>query len=134
MPLPPEMKAVEITSPGDPDVLKLATRPVPMIGEDEILVKVAAAGVNRPDVIQRQGRYDPPAGVRDSPGHEIAGRVAGVGGKAGGGTVGAPVCALVAGGGYAQDCAAAAGQCLPLPEGFSVVEAAAVPETCFTVW
>ena len=134
MTLPETMTAVEITAPGGPDVLKPATRPVPAAGEGEVLIEVAAAGVNRPDVLQRQGNYDPPPGVTDIPGLEIAGRVAAVGGGVSEWRVGDKVCALVAGGGYAEYCAAPAGQCLPVPAGLSFAEAAAIPETFFTVW
>ena len=134
MTLPETMTAVEITAPGGPDVLKPATRPVPAAGEGEVLIEVAAAGVNRPDVLQRQGNYDPPPGVTDIPGLEIAGRVVAVGGGVSEWRVGDKVCALVAGGGYAEYCAAPAGQCLPVPAGLSFAEAAAIPETFFTVW
>ena len=134
MTLPETMTAVEITTPGGPDVLKPATRPVPAAREGEVLIEVAAAGVNRPDVLQRQGNYDPPPGVTDIPGLEIAGQVAAVGSGISDWRVGDKVCALVAGGGYAEYCAAPAGQCLPVPAGLSFAEAAAIPETFFTVW
>jgi NADPH2:quinone reductase len=134
MPLPAEMTAVEITSPGEPDVLKAGKRPLPKIGEDEVLIQVAAAGVNRPDVLQRRGLYEPPPGTTDIPGLEVAGTVVAVGPRATGWKAGDRVCALVAGGGYAEYCVAPDGQCLPLPDGFSMVEAACVPETFFTVW
>lgn len=134
MPLPAEMEAIEITAPGEPAVLKPGRRPVPEVGGDEVLIEVAAAGVNRPDVLQRRGMYEPPPGTTDIPGLEIAGRVAAIGPQVSQWKVGDEVCALVAGGGYAQYCTAPEGQCLPIPDGFSMVEAAAVPETFFTVW
>jgi NADPH:quinone reductase len=128
--LPEMMIAIDPESAGGPDVLRLVERPVPRPGPGELLVKVEAAGVNRPDVMQRRGLYPPPPGAPDIPGLEIAGTV--VAGDSA--LVGSRVCALVAGGGYAQYCAAPAGQCLPVPEGLSMVEAAALPETFFTVW
>ena len=128
------MTAVEITTPGGPDVLKATTRPKPDLRPGEVLIEVAAAGVNRPDVLQRKGAYDPPPGTSDLPGLEIAGRVVEICGEVGGLKIGDEVCALVAGGGYAQFCAAPAVQCLPIPNGLSMVEAAALPETFFTVW
>jgi NADPH:quinone reductase len=134
MTLPAEMNAVEITRPGEPEVLKPGKRPLPAIGAEEVLIEVAAAGVNRPDVLQRKGMYEPPPGTTDLPGLEIAGRVAATGAQVRHLKVGDRVCALVAGGGYAEYCAAPEAQCLPLPDGFSMVEAAAVPETFFTVW
>ncbi len=134
MPLPAEMTAVEITRPGEPDVLKPGIRPLPKLAESEVLIEVAAAGVNRPDVLQRRGMYEPPPGTTDIPGLEVAGRVVSTGQKAVRWKTGDWVCALVAGGGYAEYCAAPEGQCLPVPDGFSMVEAACVPETFFTVW
>jgi len=133
------MQAVEITRPGGSEMLKLVSRPVPQPQAGEVLIKVHAAGVNRPDVVQRKGHYPPPAGASDLPGLEVAGEiVAGeiVAGDAHrvGLNVGDKVCALVAGGGYAQYCTAPALQCLPVPAGFSWVEAAGLPETFFTVW
>src|SRR2546427_527794 len=128
------MIAIGIREPGGPDVLTVVERPVPSIGAADVLIKVAAAGVNRPDVMQRQGRYPPPPGVPDIPGLEIAGTIEQVGDAAGSWRVGDEVCALVSGGGYAEYCAAPAGQCLPLPRGMDAVHAAAVPETTFTVW
>jgi len=138
------MKAVEISQPGPPDVLKLTERPAPTAGPGEVLIDVAAAGVNRPDLMQREGRYPPPAGTTDLPGLEIAGTIAEAGPadatgdphSASGRTwrVGDEVCALVAGGGYAERCVAPGVQCLPVPRGLSMTEAAAVPETYFTVW
>ncbi|MDQ4061557.1 MAG: NAD(P)H-quinone oxidoreductase [Pseudomonadota bacterium] len=134
MTLPETMTAIEISKPGGPDALEPVTRPVPAPGEGEVLIEVAAAGVNRPDVLQRQGNYDPPPGVTDIPGLEIAGRVVALGNGVSDWRVGDRVCALVAGGGYAEYCAAPAGQCLPVPAGLSLAEAAAIPETFFTVW
>ncbi|WP_124080350.1 NAD(P)H-quinone oxidoreductase [Pigmentiphaga humi] len=128
------MIAIEITQPGGPEVLKPAERPMPSAGKGEILIKVAAAGVNRPDVAQRQGTYPPPPGASDLPGLEVAGTVAAVGEGAQGFAVGDEVCALVNGGGYAEYCAVPATQALPIPKGLSMVEAAGIPETYFTVW
>ena len=131
------MRAVQITAPGGPDVLQLCKRPVPEPRPGELLIKVAASGVNRPDVLQRKGLYPVPAGVSDLPGLEVAGTVA-AGSPAdldtAGLGLGDSVCALVAGGGYAEFCVAPAGQCLPVPRGLSLVEAASLPETFFTVW
>ncbi len=132
--LPSTMTAIEIEAPGEADVLKPVSRPVPVPGPDEVLVQVAAAGVNRPDVMQRKGMYPPPPGAPDIPGLEIAGTVAAVGDGVDKPAVGDTVCALVTGGGYAQFCVAAAPLCLPLPEGLDMVQAAALPETFFTVW
>lgn len=134
MSLPLDMTVVEIAAPGGPEQLKPKQRPVPKPGEGEVLVRVAAAGVNRPDVMQRQGRYPPPAGASDLPGLEIAGEIAALGPKVAGLSVGDKVTALLAGGGYAQYAIAAAPLCLPVPVGISMVEAAAIPETFFTVW
>jgi putative PIG3 family NAD(P)H quinone oxidoreductase len=128
------MKAVEIVQPGGPEVLRLTERPLPRPGPGELLVRVAATGVNRPDVLQRQGKYAPPPGASDIPGLEVAGTVEGVGSAVTGWRLGDSLCALVAGGGYAEYCAAPVPQCLPVPEGLSLVEAAALPETFFTVW
>jgi len=131
---PARMKAVEIAAPGGPEVLRLGERPVPAPAEGEVLVKVAAAGVNRPDVEQRKGTYPPPPGASDIPGLEIAGTVAALGPGATGLRVGDEVSALVSGGGYAEYCTAPVPQCLPVPKGLGMVEAAALPETFFTVW
>ena len=131
------MTAIEIVEPGGPEVLVPVERPVPHPGPGEVLVRVAAAGVNRPDVLQRKGLYPMPPGVSDLPGLEVAGTVAGGDSAelaAAGWALGDRVCALVAGGGYAQYCVAPTGQCLPVPDGLSDVEAAALPETFFTVW
>lgn len=132
--LPQTMTAIEITQPGGPDVLKPTERPVPVPGQGEVLIKVAAAGVNKPDGLQREGKYPPPKGASDIPGLEIAGTIAAVGPGVDTLAVGDAVCALVTGGGYAEYCAAPAPQCLPVPDGFDMVRAAAVPETYFTVW
>lgn len=128
------MRVIEITQPGPPDVLKPAQRPTPAPASDEVLVRVAAAGVNRPDVVQRQGRYPAPPGASDIPGLEVAGTVVAIGSAVSTLKVGDEVCALVAGGGYAEFCTAPAAQCLPVPRGLSAVEAASLPETFFTVW
>jgi NADPH2:quinone reductase len=132
--LPATMTAIEITEPGGPDVLKPGSRPMPLPGAGEVLIKVEAAGINRPDVMQRMGQYPPPAGASDIPGLEVAGAVAAVGLGVHRTKVGDAVCALVTGGGYATYCVAPEPQCLPVPRSFSMVEAAALPETCFTVW
>ena len=134
MSLPKTMKAVEIAQPGGPEVLRIAERPVPSMKPGEVLVKVAAAGVNRPDVEQRRGNYPPPPGASDIPGLEIAGTVVACGEGAGAWREGDAVTALVAGGGYAEYCTAPAEQCLPVPKGLSMAEAATLPETFFTVW
>ena len=131
------MKAIEITAPGKPDVLRLVERPDPVAGAGEVLIRVAASGVNRPDVLQRKGLYPVPPGASDLPGLEVAGTI--VSGDAhamaeAGLIAGDMVCALVAGGGYAELCVAPVGQCLPAPRDFGAVEAASLPETFFTVW
>ena len=128
------MAAVEITTPGGPEVLKPTSRPVPAPGPHDVLIKVAAAGVNRPDVLQRLGHYPPPPGASDIPGLEVAGAVAAMGPEVSGWQIGDRVCALLPGGGYAQYALADAGACLPAPKGLSLEEAAALPETVFTVW
>jgi putative PIG3 family NAD(P)H quinone oxidoreductase len=115
-------------------VLTPVERPRPAIGDRDVLIKVAAAGVNRPDIMQRQGKYPPPAGASDIPGLEVAGSIEAVGAEVHDWRVGDRVCALVAGGGYAEYCAAPAPQCLPLPRGLDLIQAGAVPETFFTVW
>ena len=134
MSVPLEMTVIEIAAPGGPEQLKPAQRPVPRPGDEEVLVRVAAAGVNRPDVMQRQGRYPPPPGASDLPGLEIAGEIVALGARVAGLSVGDKVAALLPGGGYAQYAVAAATLCLPVPSGISMVEAAAIPETFFTVW
>ena len=131
------MKAIEIASYGAPEVLHLAERPAPVAGAGELLIRVAASGVNRPDVLQRKGHYPVPPGASDLPGLEVAGSI--VDGDrealaAAGLKLGDHVCALVAGGGYAELCVAPIGQCLPVPAGLSDIEAASLPETFFTVW
>ncbi len=131
------MRAVEITSYGGPEVLRETQRPAPVPAAGELLIAVQASGVNRPDVLQRKGLYPMPPGVSDLPGLEVAGTVAGGAPEdlaAAGLALGDAVCALVAGGGYAEHCVAPAGQCLPLPRGLTMVEAASLPETFFTVW
>ena len=128
------MHYIAFAHPGPPDVLELATGPVPEFGDNDVLIEVAAAGVNRPDVFQRLGKYPPPPGASPILGLEIAGRVAEVGRDVTRWKVGDAVCALVAGGGYAEYCVAPAVQCLPVPDGLSMVQAAALPETFFTVW
>ena len=132
--LPDEMTVIEIPEPGGPEALKPAKRPLPSPGSEEVLVKVAAAGVNRPDVMQRKGMYPPPPGAPDTPGLEIAGEVVAVGDGVSSVRVGDRVCALVPGGGYAAFCVAPAALCLPWPKGMDAVSAAALPETFFTVW
>ncbi|MEO6850658.1 MAG: NAD(P)H-quinone oxidoreductase [Mucilaginibacter sp.] len=129
------MKAIVITQPGGPEVLQIQERPKPVFGPGEVLVKVAVAGINRPDVYQRKGSYPPPAGApQDIPGLEIAGTIAEVGTDVTRWKVGDKVCALVMGGGYAEYCNVPQGQCLPVPENLSMAEAASLPETFFTVW
>jgi NADPH2:quinone reductase len=133
-PLPASMTAVTIREPGPPDVLEAQTRPLPVPQSGEILIRVAAAGVNRPDVMQRKGLYPPPPGAPDIPGLELAGEVVAVGEGNNRWKPGDRVTALVAGGGYAEYCIAHGDIALPIPDGLSLVEAAAIPETFFTVW
>ncbi len=129
------MKAIIITKPGEPDVLQLEERPLPKLGENEVLIKVKATGINRPDVAQRQGRYPAPPGAPvDIPGLEVSGVIEDFGKDVIRWKKRDEVCALLSGGGYAEFVAAPAGQCLPIPKGFSFVEAASLPETIFTVW
>jgi len=138
------MKAIEISAFGGPDVLRLVDRPAPAPRAGEVLIEVAAAGVNRPDLMQRQGKYPPPPGTTDIPGLEVAGRIVALESEDGSTSprsasgrvwkTGDEVCALVAGGGYAEMCAVPGVQCLPLPTGVSAADAAAIPETFFTVW
>jgi len=129
------MKAIVITTAGGPEVLQIEDRPQPVTASTEVLVKVAAAGVNRPDVYQRKGNYPPPKGApRDIPGLEIAGTIVAVGDKVNHWKIGDKICALVTGGGYAEYCNVPEGQCLPIPGNLSFVEAASLPETFFTVW
>jgi NADPH:quinone reductase len=129
-----EMTAIDCSTPGGPDALVAVRLPVPSPGEGEVLIRVAAAGVNRPDVLQRMGVYPPPPGASPLPGLEVAGEVVAVGEGVVREMLGQKVCALVPGGGYAQYCVAPAGTCLPVPPVLSMVEAAAMPETLFTVW
>lgn len=128
------MRAIEITHPGSPDVLKLCERPMPVVKTGEVLIKVHAAGINRPDVFQRKGAYNPPPGASDLPGLEVAGEI--VDGDLDYTTldIGDHVCALVQGGGYAEYCVAPVSQVLPIPKGWSLLEAASIPENYFTVW
>lgn len=128
------MRAVEITKPGGPEVLSLVERPVPTPGDGEVLIRVAAAGVNRPDCLQRIGVYPPPPGASDLPGLEVAGVIAGLGTGVTRWKEGDAVCALLTGGGYAELVAVPAGQCLPVPKGLTPVEAATFPEAVMTVW
>ncbi len=132
--LPETMMAIDPEAPGGPDVLVPVTRPVPTPCDGEVLIRVAAAGVNRPDILQRKGAYPPPQGAPSIPGLEIAGEVVALGAGTESLIVGQAVCALIAGGGYAEYAVAPAGQCLPVPDALTMVEAAAIPETLFTVW
>jgi len=132
--LPAEIVAIEITTSGGPEVLRPARRPMPVPGHGEVLIRVEAAGVNRPDVMQRKGGYPPPPGASDIPGLEVAGEVVALGPGAHLHRLGDRVCALVSGGGYATYCPAPEAQALPIPKGFSAVLAAGLPETFFTVW
>lgn len=130
-----DMKAVIISRPGGPEVLQLAERPKPVPAPGEVLIKVYAAGINRPDVAQRKGSYPPPPGApQDIPGLEVAGIIEAVGADVSRWEVGDKVCALIIGGGYAEYCVAPAGQCLPIPVNLNYMEAASLPETLFTVW
>lgn len=132
--LPKTMSIIAISEPGGPDVLKLQTRDVPQPGQGEVLVRVSHAGVNRPDCLQRAGSYPPPKGASDLPGLEISGTVVALGEGVDPSDFGKQVCALVNGGGYAEYCIARPEHCLPVPQGLSMAEAAAIPETLFTVW
>ncbi len=132
--LPETITCVEISAPGGPEQLTATSRPCPRPQAREVLIRIEAAGVNRPDVVQRKGLYPPPPGASDIPGLEVAGEVIAVGADVTWPGVGARVCALVAGGGYASHVVAAASACLPIPKGFNAIEAAALPETFFTVW
>lgn len=134
MSVPDTMMAIDPDTPGGPDVLVAVSRAVPQPGPGEVLIRVAAAGVNRPDVLQRQGSYPPPKGAPRILGLEVAGEVVAVGTGVVPELIGQPMCALIAGGGYAEYVAAPAGQCLPVPDTLSLIEAAALPETLFTVW
>jgi NADPH2:quinone reductase len=128
------MRCIDIPCFGGPDVLRLTERPLVRPGPGELLLRVAAAGVNRGDTVQRRGNYPPPPGASDIPGLEVSGIVAALGEGVAGWRVGDPVCALLAGGGYAEYCLAPSAQCLPIPAGVSLLQAAALPEACFTVW
>jgi NADPH2:quinone reductase len=132
--LPLTMQAIDPEAPGGPEVLRLVERPVPQPGPGEVLIRVAAAGVNRPDVLQRKGGYPPPPGAPSIPGLEVAGTIVGLGEGVEDTQMGQPVCALLAGGGYAQYAVAPVGQCLSVPDDMTMIEAAAIPETLFTVW
>lgn len=132
--LPDMMMAIEISQPGGPEVLQQVQRPLPQPGPNEVLIQVVAAGVNRPDCLQRQGLYPPPADASDLPGLEVSGTIMALGEKVEGWRIGDNVCALTNGGGYASYCVAPAGQCLPIPKGFDWLQAASLPETFFTVW
>jgi NADPH2:quinone reductase len=132
--IPTTMQAIDPDVPGGPDVMRLVERPVPVPGEGEVLIRVAAAGVNRPEVMQRKGLYPPPPGAPSILGMEVSGTIVAVGEGVQSELVGQPVCALISGGAYAQYAVAPYGQCLHVPEALSMVEAAAMPETLFTVW
>ncbi len=132
--MPDSMRVIEIAAPGEPDVLALGQRPAPAAGDGELLIRVAAAGVNRADCMQRRGQYPPPPGASDLLGLEVSGTVAALGSGVTGWQVGDQVCALLAGGGYAEYCTAPAPQCLPVPAGIDLIDAAALPEVAMTVW
>jgi len=132
--LPDRMTAIDPHGAGGPEILVPVERPVPVPGAGEVLIRIAAAGVNRPDLMQRAGKYPPPPGASSIPGLEIAGTVVALGEGAAPDLIGRPVCALLSGGGYAEYAVVPAGQCLPVPDALSMVEAAALPETLFTVW
>ncbi len=134
MTVPTTMIAIDPAAPGGPEVLQPVERPVPQPGPGEVLIQVAAAGVNRPDVLQRRGMYAPPPGSSSVPGLEVAGKIVALGDGVDAAVLGQNMCALVAGGGYAEYCVAPIGQCLPIPAALSMIEAAAIPETLFTVW
>lgn len=132
--VPDQMAAIDIATPGGPEVLQIVTRPVPVPLENEVLIRVHAAGVNRPDVLQRKGGYPPPPGAPSIPGLEVSGTIVRTGSSVDTAMLGQDVCALLAGGGYAEYALAPVGQCLPVPQGYDLTEAAALPETLFTVW
>ncbi len=132
--IPSQMRAIEISTPGGPEVLRPGQRRVPAPAAGEVLIEVAAAGVNRPDVLQRKGGYPPPPGASDIPGLEVSGTIVGLGAQVKDWNIGDEVCALVTGGGYAEYVAAPAVQCLPVPKGLTLEQAASLPETFFTVW
>ncbi len=133
-PIPEQMRHIDMAAPGGPEVLTLATGPVPRPAAGEVLIRAAAAGVNRPDILQRTGNYPPPPGASSILGLEVSGTIAALGPGVTEWREGDPVCALVAGGGYAEYCVAPAPQCLPVPRGLSLISAAGLPETFFTVW
>ncbi len=128
------MKVIEIAQSGGPEVLRLSERPLPKPKPDEVVIKVRAAGVNRPDIMQRLGLYPPPVGASDIPGLEVSGTIAAIGNQVQAWSVGDTVCALVTGGGYAEYCVAAEPLCLPIPKSLNLIQAAALPEACFTLW
>src|SRR5438552_17343846 len=132
--IPAQMHHIAMEAPGGPEVLVLATGPVPRPAAGEVLIRVAAAGINRPDILQRTGNYPPPPGASPILGLEVSGTVVALGAEVTGWHESDAVCALVAGGGYAEYCVAAAPQCLPLPKGVALVDAAGLPETFFTEW
>ena len=134
MSLAATMTVVEVSAPGGPEVLKPTTRPMPQPGPGEVLIEVAAAGVNRADLLQREGRYPPPPGASDIPGLEVSGRIAAVGDEVDDWKVGEACAAILAGGGYASHCIVPAPQCLPVPDGIDIVDMAGIPEAFFTVW
>lgn len=134
MPLPPSMRAIQVANPGGPEAMQLAEAPLPELRPDDLLIRVEAAGINRPDVLQRQGLYPPPQDASPILGLEVAGTVAALGERVTGWSVNDRVCALTNGGGYAEYCAAPATQALPWPKGYTAVQAAALPENYFTVW
>jgi len=134
MTLPDTMTVIEVPEPGGAEAMRPGSRPVPSPAAGEVLIRVAAAGVNRPDIVQRAGHYPPPPGATDLLGLEVSGTIAALGDGVTEWAVGDPVCALTPGGGYAEYCVTPAAHCLPVPAGFDMVSAAALPETCFTVW
>ena len=134
MPLPTDMQCIEISSPGSADVLRPVRQPLPAPGDDEVLIRVIAAGINRPDILQRQGLYPPPPAASDIPGLEVSGEIVSVGNHESRWQVGQQVCALLSGGGYAEYAVAHEELCLPIPPPFTAIQAAAIPETFFTVW
>jgi putative PIG3 family NAD(P)H quinone oxidoreductase len=134
MPLPKTMTVIEVPEPGGPEAMRPGARPVPKPAAGEVLIKVAYAGVNRPDIVQRAGHYPPPPGATDLLGLEVSGTIAALGDGVDGWSEDDRVCALTPGGGYAEYCVTPAAHCLPVPAGFDMVAAAALPETCFTVW
>jgi NADPH:quinone reductase len=131
--IPSTMRFIDVPTPGPPDVLAVATGPVPRLASGEVLIRVKAAGINRADLLQRQGHYPPPPGASPILGLEVSGHIVEAGPSMRW-RIGDPVCALIAGGGYAEYCAAPAGQCLPAPQGVTLIEAASIPEAAITVW